>query len=132
MREFGTPQHNDFGTRKLAHYNEWLLNPARKVEDGPYPGFPEEIALEAGRVKLKAEFAERAATKAATKPVGAPKVKKAKKKPAGAGPTKADRAVEIYRELGGDKANVIAAFQERLEMSLAGATTYFYNSKKNG
>lgn len=120
-------------SRKLDHYNAWLLDPKRTAGI-PYAGFPEDIERDEAIAKLKAEKAvelEKAATD--TKPKAAALVKKAKPKRAkqeGAGPTKQDRAVEIFKELGGDKAKVIAAIQERLGMSLAGSTTYFYNAKK--
>lgn len=129
----GTQEHNDFLTRKLAHYNEWLMNPDRTIDDGPYPGFPEELALVEGRKQLAAEMAAKTVAKAAAKPDrGAParKERKVRARKEGSGPTKQDRAVEIYKQLKGDKAQVIETIQTDLGMSLAGATTYFYNAKK--
>lgn len=125
----GTQEHNDFLTRKLAHYNQWLMDPDRTIDDGPYPGFPEELALVQGRKQLAAEMAERKVTKPER---GAParKERKVRARKEGLGPTKQDRAVEIYKQLGGIKADVIQAIQTDLGMSLAGATTYFYNAKK--
>lgn len=126
----GSNEHNDYLTRKLAHYNEWLLDPKR-TPGKPYGGFPEDIAQAKALEAYKADFAERK-TKANAEPKAkvprVPKAKKARKE--GSGPTKQDRAVEIFRELNGDKATVISAIQERLGMSVAGATTYFYNAKK--
>lgn len=121
---------NDFMQRKLDHYNAWLLNPKRKVEDGPYKGFPEEVDRAAKLAKGRAIMeAERAA-----KPVKAAKVVKTKvaaKRPRTGGPTKQERAIEIYRDFAGQsKENVIAKIREQLDMSLAGATTYYYNAKK--
>lgn len=115
----------EYMTRKLAHYNEWLLDPKRP-SGTTYPGFPEEVKLVKARAKLAEEVIAKAKTKAA-KPVKAKAVKA--KKVAGA-PTKQDQAVAIYTRLGGDKAAVISAIQAELGMSAAGATTYFYNSKK--
>lgn len=118
----------EYGTRKLAHYNKWLLDPKRKVEDGPYPGFPEDLKPKRA---VKAEIIAKPAVK-----VNAPRVKaapvKTKKRAAraGNGPTKQMLANDIFARLGGDKAAVIAAIQLDLGMSLAGATTYFYNAKK--
>ncbi len=129
----GTNEHNDFLTRKLAHYNQWLLDPNRSVEDGPYPGFPEEIALVQGRKQLAAEMnARKVAKETAKADRGAPprKERKVRARKEGSGPSKQDRAVEIYKQLGGVKADVIQAIQTDLGMSLAGATTYFYNAKK--
>ena len=62
--------------------------------------------------------------------VKAPKATKAPRAASASGPTKADRALEIFKRLGGDKAAVIAAIKDELSMSDAGATTYFYNAKK--
>jgi hypothetical protein len=65
---------NNFLQRKLDHYNAWLLNPKRKVEDGPYQGFPEEVDRAAKLAKGRAIMeAERAA-----KPVKPAKVVKTK------------------------------------------------------
>lgn len=118
----------EYGTRKLAHYNMWLLDPNRKPYPAdPYPGFPEDVAQAKAVAAYKEEFVQRKAKPKAEKAPKAPRAKRAKRTE---GPTKQDRAVEIYRELAGDKATVISAIQERLGMSLAGATTYFYNAKK--
>lgn len=110
---------SDYGTRKLAHYNAWLLNPNRP-EGERYPGFPEEVALAAGRARLVAD--RKVARKAVPARVRAPK----EVKPG----TKLAVAVDIFRRLSGDKASVIAEIQKTCSMSLAGATTYFYNAKK--
>ena len=120
--------HNDYLQRKLDHYNAWLMDPKRAVGSGPYPGFPEDIKVKAGRAILQAEAKAKAEAKAAKpKAEKAPKAKRARKTE---GPTKQERAVEIYKRLAGDKAQVIQAIQTELEMSVAGATTYFYNAKK--
>ena len=121
---------NDFMQRKLDHYNAWLLNPKRKVEDGPYQGFPEEVDRAAKLAKGRAIMeAERAAKPA--KPAKVVKTKVAAKRPRTGGPTKQERALEIYRDFAGQsKDNVIAIIREKLDMSPAGATTYYYNAKK--
>ena len=121
---------NDFMQRKLDHYNAWLLNPKRKVEDGPYQGFPEEVDRAAKLAKGRAIMeAERAAKPA--KPAKVVKTKVAAKRPRADGPTKQQRALEIYRDFAGQsKDNVIAKIREQLDMSPAGATTYYYNAKK--
>jgi hypothetical protein len=121
---------NNFLQRKLDHYNAWLLNPKRKVEDGPYQGFPEEVERAAKLAKGRAIMeAERAAKPA--KPAKVVKTKVAAKRPRADGPTKQERAIEIYRDFAGQsKDNVIAKIREQLDMSLAGATTYYYNAKK--
>jgi ribosomal protein L7/L12 len=120
--------HNDYLQRKLDHYNKWLCDPARPVGSGPYPGFPEDVKLKAGVAKLQAEAKAKVEAKAAKpKAEKAPKVKRARK---AEGPTKQERAVELYKRLNGSKVEVIQAIQTELGMSLAGATTYFYNAKK--
>jgi hypothetical protein len=122
---YSTPTDNSFGSRKLAHYNAWLLDPKRPA-GVPYPGFPEEIKMEKTRAAYVEDFTARKVAKV-VKPKAAPKAKAARK---GTVPTKQSMATQIYRDLGGDKPLVIAKIQEQLVMSLAGATTYFYNAKK--
>ena len=120
--------HNDYLQRKLDHYNAWLMDPKRELGSGPYPGFPEDIKVKAGRAIMQAEAKAKVEAKAAK--AAKPKAVKAKRAPKASGPTKQDRAVEIYKRLSGDKAQVISAIQTELGMSVAGATTYFYNAKK--
>ena len=116
---------NDYMQRKLDHYNQWLLNPKRAVGSGPYPGFPDDIQLKVGRAIMQAEVKAKAEVKA----VKAVKLKAVKARKA-EGPTKQERAVEVYKRLNGSKVEVIQAIQTELGMSVAGATTYFYNAKK--
>jgi len=130
MMAVGSNAHNDYLTRKLAHYNQWLLDPKRHVSQGPYPGFPDDVAQEKAVEAYKADFVERKAKVAEPKDkvVRIAKAKKARKE--GSGPTKQDKAVEIFQRLFGNKAAVISTIQDELAMSLAGATTYYYNAKK--
>jgi hypothetical protein len=120
--------HSDYLTRKLAHYNEWLLDNKREV-GVPYPGFPEDEKA----AKWAAPQAERTAPKAEApavkKAAPAKKVKKAKRV-AGAGPTKQELANAIFKQCAGDKAATVAQIQNQLNMTLAGATTYYYNARK--
>ena len=126
---YSTPTDDSYGSRKLAHYNAWLLNPKRDLDAGPYKGFPEDLKLEKARKALKAEYAVKAEAKekvAAAKPA---KAKRAKK--VAGGPSKLERALEIYKaNLGMAKVNLIDKIKETLDMSPAGATTYYYNAKK--
>ena len=129
-------EYNKYLDRKLAHYNVWLVDNSRVIGK-PYPGFPED--KQARPVKNRIDdmmnafeqhdhdMARRRAAPAAVK---APKPAKAPRAASASGPTKADRALEIFKRLGGDKAAVIAAIKDELSMSDAGATTYFYNAKK--
>ena len=137
--------HNDYNKyldRKLAHYNVWLVDNSREIGK-PYPGFPEDKQPSAVKFRMKNmqtmnafqqydhDVAERrAASSLVAKAAKAPKVAKEPRAPRTSGPTKADRALEIFKRLGGDKGAVIAAIKDELSMSDAGATTYFYNAKK--
>lgn len=48
------------------------------------------------------------------------------------GPTKAERALEIYKNRGSmPREGVIQMFMQELGMTKAGATTYFYNAKRD-
>lgn len=114
-----------FMTRKLEHYNKWLLDPKR-ASGTVYPGFPEEAKL----IKARAKLAEDVQAKAKAKVEKAVAVKAKKAKKVAGAPTKQDLAVGIFNRLNGDKAAVVSAIQAELGMSLAGATTYFYNAKK--
>lgn len=131
MKQHYTTSHsNDFLQRKLDHYNAWLLNPKRKVEDGPYKGFPEEKELEAKMAKGRAIMDAEREVKAA-KPTKVAKTKVVAKRSRSNGPTKQERALEIYRaNTKLSKDNLITIIREQLDMSIAGATTYYYNAKK--
>lgn len=126
---YSTPTDDSYGSRKLAHYNAWLLNPKRRTEDGPYKGFPEDLKLEKARKALKAEYV--AKVEAKEKAVAAKPVKAKRAKKVAGGPSKLERALEIYKanqKLA--KVNLIDKIKDELAMSLAGATTYYYNAKK--
>lgn len=131
-------EYNKYLDRKLAHYNVWLVDNSREAGK-PYPGFPEDKQARPVKFRMKNmqtmnafeqfdhDMAQRSAKPKAEK---APKVAKEPRAPRASGPTKADRALEIFKRLSGDKAAVIAAIKDELSMSDAGATTYFYNAKK--
>lgn len=124
-------EYNEFCTRKLAHYNRWLTDSKRPF-GVPYDGFPEEIELlkRAGKraKRIAADVIVEAKASAKAKVAKPAKAKRAPRK--GEGPTKQELACKIYARLAGDKAQTIAAIQADLGMSLAGATTYFYNARK--
>jgi hypothetical protein len=125
--------HNEYLTRKLAHYNEWLLDNKREFGK-PYPGFPEDLKRKGKKMQsnviadmtetLTGAKAPVAASKAKAKP------KAAKKSDGPRAGSKGDLALAIYKRLNGDKTAVISAIQTEIGMSAAGATTYFYNAKK--
>lgn len=121
---------NDYGNRKLAHYNKWLLD-TKRAFGVPYAGFPEDLNDLKG-IKMESTVIANVTeqlTKATA--VKAPaKGKKVARIARGGNPTKGDLALQIYQRLSGDKTTVIAELQNGLGMSQAGATTYFYNAKK--
>jgi hypothetical protein len=121
----------EYGKRKLDHYNAWLLDPTRDPSSR-YGGFPEDIERERGFREMQREYQDRGtlAPRKPAKPAKPPKVK-AERKPRPGGPTKAQKAEELYRNnMNLSKVNLIALFQEELQMSQAGATTYYYNVMK--
>ena len=131
-------EYNAYLDRKLAHYNVWLVDNSREIGK-PYPGFPEDKQARPVKFRMKNMqtmnafeqlASDQAQRTAKPKAVKEPKVAKEPKAPRATGPTKADRALEIFKRLSGDKAAVIAAIKDELSMSDAGATTYFYNAKK--
>lgn len=119
---------NDYGDRKLAHYNKWLLDPKREFGT-LYPGFPEDLKQTKGKKMESNVIASMTETLAKGKPAKAAPAKKAKRVGTGS-PTKGELALQIYKRLDGNKLSVINELQTGLGMSLAGATTYFYNAKK--
>jgi len=130
--------YNAYLDRKLAHYNVWLVDNSREAGK-PYPGFPEDKQARPVKFRMKnmqtmnafEQFdSDMKARSAKPKAEKAPKVAKEPRAPRASGPTKADRALEIFKRLSGDKGAVIAAIKDELSMSDAGATTYFYNAKK--
>lgn len=103
-----------YNERKLAHYNQWLLDTKREFGK-PYPGFPEDN-----------QPAKKAKKTAAAKPAAKKVVKRAAKTG-----TKLELARQLYAaNWKQGRERVIALFMSELNMSKAGATTYFYNAKK--
>lgn len=103
-------------TARLAHYNAWLLNPEREFGT-LYPGFPEDKA---------AKVATKAPKVVQVKSVK-PKAVRAKR----TGATKLDQARALFKEnIKLSRVNMIGLFMDKLGMSRAGATTYFYNAQK--
>lgn len=134
VRKVSFNEYNQYLDRKLAHYNEWLCDKSRKLGT-VYEGFPEDMeyvtmqsVMENMVEVLTGEQVVPEAAKPKAKKARATKVAKpAKKAKVG---TKQEAAVEIFRRLKGVKNEVIVAIQNELGMSVAGATTYFYNAKK--
>ena len=108
--------HNEYNLyldRKLAHYNVWLVDNSRAAGK-PYPGFPEDKQVRPVKVRMKnmqvmnafeQHDHDMAQRKVATpKAERAPAVAKEPRAPRATGPTKSDRALEIFKRLSGDKA----------------------------
>lgn len=120
----------EYLTRKLEHYNKWLLDPKRPAGE-IYQGFPEDIKQAKAVAKLKADMENRPAKVVKEKIVRPPKAKRAKRASKQEGPTKLEQAIELYKaNLHLSKDNMIDIIREKLVMSLAGATTYYYNARK--
>lgn len=102
--------------RRLDHYNEWLMDNNREVGI-PYPGFPEseEPAVEVKPAKNLTTVVK------SVKDTKAKKVKGA--------PTKKEQAAKIFARVGGLKNPAIMAFITELDMTRAGASSYFYAIK---
>lgn len=125
----GLNERNEYMSRKLAHYNQWLLDPKREFGT-VYPGFPEDQPAVKRAKKIAADVVVEAKATAKAKTPPAKKVVKKRPARSGDGPTKQDLACKIYQRFAGDKASTIEAIQAELGMTPAGATTYFYNARK--
>jgi len=109
----------EYGNRKLAHYNAWLMDSKRPFGVA-YAGFPEDV--EAPKAKRVAKVTDKVTKKGAV-----PAKMKAKR----SGVTKLDQAKALFAaNTKLSRVNMIALFREQLQMSLAGATTYYYNAQK--
>lgn len=111
--------HNDYLTAKLAHYNAWLLDPKRPFGVA-YAGFPEEI--QPAKTKRVVAVAPKATkkVKVSTTVLRAPKTG-----------TKLEQAKVLFSNTPGfSRSQIIELFMERLGMSKAGATTYYYSAQK--
>lgn len=103
---------DNYNTAKLAHYNAWLLDTKRPFGVA-YKGYPEDIK----------------AVKAAAKNVVVAPVVPVK---VTGNATKLDQARAIYSRMAGgfSRAEIIARFMEDLNMTKAGASTYWYSVQK--
>lgn len=113
--------YNELCSDKLAHYNAWLAD----HEFGtPYPGFPRQDELNAltGREN---KIVVLNAPKPETKEWSEPKTTNHKTG------TKLERAIELYK-MSSDKSRdtIVSLFMVELDMTKAGATTYFFNCRK--
>lgn len=127
-KHISNPTQEDEGTKRLAHYNLWLLDSKREFGT-IYPGYPSDKPKEK---KMPSNvIADMTTVLTKEKKVNIkPGKKPAKMSDGPRAGSKSELALEIYKRLSGDKASIIAAFQTELAMSTAGATTYYYNAKK--
>ena len=135
MRYLAFNEYQQYLDRKLAHYNEWLGDKARKLGTA-YEGFNEDMEFNTMMTAMQNMAAtlvneqvipQGAKPRGKTKPAKAVKAPAARKAKTG---TKQEAAVAIFKRMSGDKASTITAIMDELGMSTAGATTYFYNAKK--
>lgn len=133
MQEF-SQEYCDFLTRKLAHYNAWLMDNKRPITQ-VYPGFPEELKMKEKAAKATATVVKKA--RVAKMPARVVSVKKVKQPKAGSKQSIANEIVRAAYAVAAasgsgsiDKANVILQIVKDCQMTQAGATTYFYNAVK--
>jgi len=122
-------------TRKLKHYNEWLLDDKREFGK-PYPGFPEDNKKPSRKkapvtiapvAPLKREKGKKMNSVMKIEATGVKMTKLSRGPKAG---TKQAKAIDIVKVVGVDnKAGAIEKIMSELSMSKAGATTYFHNAK---
>lgn len=137
--------YNEFCTRKLAHYNAWLMSD--KPVGTIYPGFPEEFVAPVPSANSPVHTKRAEVNVASIEDITGEKKKRAKKMPAVMPPkrekkrkagTKQEKANAIVAELLKSntfnskelKAASIEKIMADCEMSFAGAQTYFYNAMK--
>lgn len=112
-----------YNDRKLAHYNAWLLDTKREF-GVPYAGFPEDKERRAS--KKAAKTVTKVTDKVAKK--GSVPAKMSAKR---SGETKLDKAKALFKaNVKLSRENMIGLFMEQLQMTKAGATTYYYNAQK--
>jgi len=105
-----------FADMKLKHYNQWLTDESREMGT-VYPGFPGDTPVRTVVEKVKEMKAERAVRKTtAAKPAKAESKKVA--------------AIRIFEQEKGDRVKVIARLKDEVNMTQAGAQSYFYSIKK--
>jgi hypothetical protein len=124
-------EYSEFCSRKLAHYNKWLLDPKR--EPGKtYGGFPEEQQLLSGKKpkKVAVEVAPEPVVVAKKAKVEVKSKPKKAKRMSGETPTKQQLALAIFNRIGDKKQEVIAAIIAEIGMTPLGAQTYYYNCRK--
>lgn len=118
-----TREYNDYLSRKLKHYNLWLMDVARPL-DSKYPGFPEDAEWDE-KTKTRTAPAKKVAAKTPRAKTPRAVVKRSSK-----APTKQQRANVIVETFYATvpKDELITKLSVELPMTRAGATTYYYNA----
>lgn len=123
-------KHQEELTNRLKHYNEWLMDDKRP-SDSIYPGYPADKKKKASKNNVVAPINLVKGNKMSMKieAVGV-KVSSTRVLRGAKTGTKQFKAYEIVQKLGStDKSVAIQAIMTELNMSKAGATTYFHNAK---
>jgi hypothetical protein len=126
---------NDELTDRLNHYNDWLMDDKRD-SGSTYPGYPGDkgkkptatVVEKPVVAPIKRKKGVKAVMNIETVGVKMMKTRVTRGPKAG---TKQDAANKLVAYLGtADKAGVIEQIMQKLDMSKAGATTYFHNAKR--
>ena len=126
---------NDELTDRLNHYNDWLMDDKRDF-GSTYPGYPGDkgqkptkpVVEKPAVAPIKRKKGVKAVNKIETVGVKMMKTRVTRGPKAG---TKQDAANKLVAYLGTDDKNgVIQQIMQKLDMSKAGATTYFHNAKR--
>jgi hypothetical protein len=113
-------KHQEDLTNRLKHYNEWLMDNNRPIPS-VYPGYPDDFKAENNKRKKST-----VSTLIPTTPTTRQTVMKRTKTG-----TKQVEATNIVRKIGVDrKEECIKTIVSQLSMTLTGATTYFYNARR--
>ena len=126
---------NDELTDRLNHYNDWLMDDKRDF-GSTYPGYPGDkakkptatVVEQPAVAPIKRKKGVKAVMNIETTGVKVMKTRVTRGPKAG---TKQAAANKIVAYLGThEKAEVIQEIMRKLDMSKAGATTYFHNAKR--
>lgn len=125
---YGIEYNNADATARLAHYNQWLLDPTREF-GVPYPGFPADsepvVAEKAKRTRKAPEVIVNTVAK---------KTKTVRAKKATGKVTNRDRVMALVRDLPyntkAEKALVVDKIVQMLGVTKSNAAVYAYNAKR--
>lgn len=126
-------KHQEELTNRLKHYNEWLMDNTRDM-CSTYPGYPGDSKKKVNKLKeltavtpLNYEKGTKMSMKIEAVGVKVSSTRVLRGAKTG---TKQSKAYEIVQRVGtSDKSVAVEAIMTELNMSKAGATTYFHNAK---